>query len=76
MTNAVRHGKANELYVEIEEEWSQQKVTIWDNGTEEIKFKGEGNGLTSLRKLMKKEDAIMEIITEEVFKMVIKFPYK
>ena len=76
MTNAVRHGKANELYVEIEEEWSQQKVTIWDNGTEEIKFKGEGNGLTSLRKLMKKEDAIMEIITEEVFKMVIIFPYK
>jgi len=76
MTNAVRHGKANELYVEIEEEWSQQKVTIWDNGTEEIKFQGEGNGLTSLRKLMKKEDAIMEIITEEVFKMVITFPYK
>lgn len=76
LTNAVRHGKANELYVEIEEKWSYQRVTIWDNGSEKINFSSEGNGLTSLRKLMKKEDAKLKIITEDVFKMVITFPYK
>ena len=76
LTNAVRHGGADELYVEIEEKWSHQKVTIWDNGSERINFSGEGNGLTSLRKLMKKENAELKIITENVFKMLITFPYK
>jgi len=64
LTNAVRHGGADCLMVQVEDDSKGYKVRISDNGTggDEI---CEGGGLRNLRVRLEQEGARMDISTDK-----------
>lgn len=61
LTNAVRHGKATELRVKIEQKEHFYQVFITDNGLSAPAQIHEGNGLSNLRSRLERAGALMEI---------------
>lgn len=72
--NAVRHGKADMLFVETKKEDRDFKITIWDNGNVHIETITEGGGLSSLRKKVNGIKGEMAISLDQGVKICIKLP--
>jgi len=61
LTNAVKHAKADQLYVEISRTDKGYDVEISDNGAVPIKSITEGNGLGNLRKRLEQVGATLAV---------------
>lgn len=76
MTNAVRHGKAKELYVQFRCDEKTASATITNDGTApdgEIK---EGGGLSSLRTRIRRCGGSMKIRSTPDFALTVTIPVK
>ena len=61
LTNAVRHGGANEIMVDIADTSSSYRVVISNNGRQPITKITEGGGIKNLRKLLEQEGATLTL---------------
>ena len=74
LTNAVRHGNANELRVSCEKTGRGYHVEITDNGKKQVHQIHEGSGLSGLRQRLEQEGAVMEIQCDGAVRLVIDLP--
>ncbi len=65
LCNAVRHGKANKLFVKLKKANSAINVIISDNGNCESESITEGGGLKNLRELLEGMGSYLKISVEE-----------
>ena len=73
MTNAVRHGQATEMTIEIGERNAEgrREIVFSNNGTLPPAGFHEGGGLTSLRDNVEKAGGSMRVETQDTFRVVI-----
>lgn len=76
LTNAVRHAKADRLYVKNVSGAEDQvvRVEISDNGIEKAEAIREGNGLTNLRERLLQDGVGMEICCRDGVELTLLFP--
>lgn len=74
MVNAVKHGGADELYVQVTENEEQLTAAFTDNGTGAPEAITEGGGLRSLRQRVEASGGIMRIDTGEQFRLTVCIP--
>lgn len=74
LTNAVRHAKANKLYVEIKDTKDYYNVLISDNGSYSISPIKEGIGLSSLREKLEQEGAVLDILYKQSIVLSVYIP--
>ncbi len=67
LMNALRHADGNTLYVEIQKEDLNYRVSITNNGRPPVTSVIEGGGLTSLRKKIRRAGGEMTISSEPYF---------
>lgn len=67
LTNAVRHAKASEVIITLE----QEQIIYEDNGNIKVKEYVEGSGLGSLRHIVEGEGLKMEVLVEPKFRLII-----
>lgn len=73
LTNAVRHAKADILWIEIKET-SYEYIIDFRNEKNQCHQVSEGGGLSSLRKRIEDRKGSMEIFTDEDFILRIRLP--
>lgn len=71
LTNAVRHGNANILTVQIEAFASFYTVTITNNGVQLDHPICEGGGLNNLRRRLEQEGALLSIESNPEIKLIL-----
>ena len=74
LTNAVRHAKANKLYVETQETKDYYKISISDNGSYSQRPIKEGMGLSSLREKLEQEGAMLDILYKDSIVLLVHIP--
>lgn len=74
LTNAVRHGGADELYVKLAKENGKIRITFTNNGQNPIGPVQEGGGLESLRLRLEEAGGSMTIETEPRFALTASVP--
>ncbi len=76
MTNAVRHAKASELYVNLSYDGSMYSAVITNNGAVPEESITEGGGLSSLRMRINKKGGTMKVKSRPVFELTVSVPAK
>lgn len=74
VTNAVRHGFATAVYVQVEKNSKGTVLQITDNGIPPLKKIIEGGGLTGIRQRLHKYRGALEILTFPQFQLSIFVP--
>ncbi|HHX36943.1 MAG TPA: hypothetical protein GX717_03065 [Clostridiaceae bacterium] len=74
VTNAVRHGFANEVYVQFEKDATHYRMQITDNGQPVSHEFQEGGGIGGMRKKLADYDGKLEITNIPHFKVVATLP--
>ena len=72
LTNAVRHGHATELTVDVKEEEKSFLVEIWDNGQGSAEGAAEGGGLGALRSRMEQDGGSLEVCWTPKVKLIVR----
>lgn len=76
MTNAVRHAKASELYVNLSFDGSMYSAVITNNEAVPEETITEGGGLSSLRMRINKKGGTMKVKIRPVFELTVSVPAK
>ena len=71
LTNATRHGHANELYVNIDTRKNDYLISITNNGNKNVTEIREGVGLGSLRKRVEQEGAKLSFDCSDGVKTIL-----
>lgn len=71
LTNALRHGNADELDIRITQKEQTIRIEYSNNGEVPQEEISEGGGLTSLRHLVERENAEMEVASRPQFCLTI-----
>ena len=72
--NAVRHAKANTLFVKTKREDSIFDISIWDDGEKQIESITEGGGLSSLRQKIETAGGTMTVTADNGIMIHIVLP--
>ena len=74
LTNAVRHSRADELYVSMEKEGGIIRLEISNNGEIKPETVKEGDGLRALRRKLETRGGMLDYVTGEEFKTIALIP--
>ena len=71
LTNAVRHGKATTLFIELHENSYCYKVVFRNDGQQPTAPIKEGGGLGSLRNKVQRANGEMSVLSQPAFQLAI-----
>ena len=74
MTNAVKHGGAENLYIHLTEEKDRLQVTLTNDGRDCPDVPTEGGGLSALRSRLEQAGGTMKVSAEEHFALTVSIP--
>ncbi len=66
-TNAIRHGNASKVFMNIIDEGDRYIISIWDNGRTKVKEVIEGTGLKGIRRSVEKIGGEVEFLMDDFF---------
>lgn len=74
ITNAVRHGFATEITIQLKDTSKGKEIEIWDNGIGKNNSIMEHGGLQGMRQKLKEIGGTLQLNLEHSFRLIIQIP--